>query len=270
MKALMTSTKNTITAINAFNDNYIWAITANNCKSVALVDPGDAKVCIDFIKAHQLTLTSILITHHHKDHTGGIEELVSYTKKASNNEVTVYGPANKKISGITKALTENDTVILTELNCSFSVVELPGHTLDHIAYANKATLFCGDTLFSGGCGRLFEGTPEQMYHSLNKLKALDDNTLVYCAHEYTQANLAFAISVDPNNSDLLRYIEHVKELRDKSKASIPSNIGLEKKINPFLRCNIIDVEDPANKNNLPTTLNETKVFTTLRKLKDSF
>lgn len=282
MKTLMTSSKNTITAINAFNDNYIWAITENNCKNVVLVDPGDAKACIRFIEVHGLYLTSILITHHHNDHTGGIKQLVDYAKINSNFDVTVYGPNNPKISGITQTVKENDTVNLTELNYTLSVLELPGHTLDHIAYFNDETLFCGDTLFSGGCGRLFEGTPEQMHFSLAKLQRLNNTTRVYCAHEYTQANLAFALAVEPNNEVLQAYDKQVAIQRQKNLSTIPSTIALEKEINPFLRCHVTEVANsvtnsisnyitnPLTQSNQPLDKKDIAVFSALREWKNNF
>lgn len=274
----MTSPKNTITAIKAFNDNYIWAVTTDSCQNVALVDPGDAKACIDFIEEHELSLTSILITHHHKDHTGGIQKLVNYAKDHTDTLVTVYGPANENISGITHKVHENDTVYLGDLGYTFSVLALPGHTLDHIAYANDDVLFCGDTLFSGGCGRLFEGTAEQMYTSIAKLKALSNDTLVYCAHEYTQANLTFALAVEPNNKALQQYQQQVTIQRQQDISTIPSTMALEKQINPFLRCHIDAVADSVNtlrvdkiaQSKQTFDIKDIAVFSALREWKNNF
>jgi hydroxyacylglutathione hydrolase len=265
-----------VEAINAFNDNYIWAIRSSNNNALALVDPGDAKVCIDYIEQHGLVLASILVTHHHSDHVGGIKTLLEYAK-SQNLSVTVYGPANENIADLDKKLNENDNIFLAELDCQFSILDLPGHTKGHIAYLQRGsnreqpTLFCGDTLFSGGCGRLFEGTPEQMHTSLNKLAALADNTLVYCAHEYTQANLAFALTVEPTNHDLQQYATQVDNLRLQNKRSIPSSIGLEKKINPFLRCahkSISLAAEHYNENKKHNTT--TEIFGTIRQWKDVF
>ena len=273
-----------VEAINAFNDNYIWAIRSHNSDAIALVDPGDADVCIRYIEQHQLVLGNILITHHHNDHVGGIKSLLDYAQPSS---VTVYGPTNDNIPYIDKKLSQGDSVLLTDLKAQFNVLDLPGHTKGHIAYLGPCStqqpmLFCGDTLFSGGCGRLFEGTPTQMQHSLTKLVALADNTLVYCAHEYTQANLAFALTVEPLNEELQVYAAEVKALRLQKKRTIPSSIGLEKKINPFLRCEQMSIIAAAqryqNHSSTATVINKnitlqsdiTEVFTTIRQWKDRF
>ncbi|WP_343817916.1 hydroxyacylglutathione hydrolase [Colwellia asteriadis] len=262
-----TSTALTVTAIKAFNDNYIWAITSPRNNSLTLVDPGDANVCITFIEKYNLNLTHILITHHHHDHTGGIEALVKYTQ---NSTVNVYGPNNSKIIGLTHKVNQGDIVTLPELQCQFSIKELPGHTLDHIAYIHDDMVFCGDTLFSGGCGRLFEGTPAQMHHSLAKLTALPEHTLVYCAHEYTQANLEFAATVEPNNIMLQQYREKVLALRQQSQATIPTTIGIEKAINPFLRSNSNEVIASAKHYNPQCMSDEISVFAAIRAWKDNF
>ncbi len=263
-----------VTPIKAFSDNYIWAIASKNM--VAFVDPGDANVCIDFLEKNKLTLNSILITHHHVDHTGGINELVEYCQQ-KQWLLTIYGPANENIPHCDVKLNENETVVLDELNINFQIIDLPGHTAGHIAYfANndlKPILFCGDTLFSGGCGRLFEGSPEQMLSSLTKLANLPENTQVYCTHEYTQANLAFALTVEPNNQALVNYHNRVNELRAKNQATIPSSIQLEKQINPFLRCHKQSIQISAQQ--FATDTNATNItpldtFTTIRRWKDQF
>lgn len=261
------STDNII-AINAFNDNYIWLIKADN-NHCALVDPGDAQVCIRYLEENDLILSSILITHHHQDHVGGIQSLKSY---ASNKQwkLTVYGPENDGIALLDIKLSENDKVELPELNCQLSVLELPGHTLGHIAYVNEQAVFCGDTLFSGGCGRLFEGTPKQMLTSLNKLSCLPDGTKVYCAHEYTQANLSFAKTVEPNNNTLEQYVGSVNELRSKNIKTIPSTIGLEKAINPFLRSEQNEIINSAKKFTDQDDLSTVEVFAAIRTWKDNF
>jgi len=269
----MTQAHPMVTAIKAFNDNYIWAIadqSANQHRDkIALVDPGDALVCIDYLQKHDLVLTAILITHHHSDHVGGIKKLLEYAKNKAW-PVTVYGPANENIAQLDVRLKENDTVSLAELNCQFTVLDLPGHTKGHIAYYNQDVLFCGDTLFSGGCGRLFEGTPEQMHQSLTKLANLAADTLIYCAHEYTQANLAFALAVEPNNSDLDDYIEQVNKKRQNNHATIPSNIGLELKINPFLRCHEQSIKLAAQNYSKQAPKTDSEVFTSIRAWKDNF
>jgi len=259
-----------ITPIKAFNDNYIWVIT--NKHMAALVDPGDASVCIDFLEKNQLTLNSILITHHHSDHTGGINQLVDYCQQ-KQWPLTVYGPENENIPHCDVKLNESNTVTLDELNIDFRIIDLPGHTAGHIAYFAKdhtPILFCGDTLFSGGCGRLFEGSPEQMLNSLTKLADLPESTRVYCTHEYTQANLAFALTVEPNNQALVNYYNKVNELRSKGHATIPSTIQLEKQINPFLRCNEQSIQASAQQFATDTKATSQDTFTTIRRWKDQF
>jgi len=260
-----------ISPINAFSDNYIWAITAKspNIKEVALVDPGDAIACINYIEKNNLVLSTILITHHHADHVGGIEALLSYCKK-NNWALNVYGPANENIPFCNIKLTEKDTVIIPALNISFNIIDLPGHTLGHIAYVNEQSLFCGDTLFSGGCGRIFEGTPQQMYSSLNKLNRLAEHIHVYCAHEYTLANLRFALTVEPDNNHLKNYYNDVLKLRENNKPSIPTSIGLEKKINPFLRCSTPSIQSSAQKFGNKKATNDLETFSLIRRWKDQF
>ncbi|MDX2370091.1 MAG: hydroxyacylglutathione hydrolase [Colwellia sp.] len=260
-----------ITPIKAFTDNYIWAIT--NKHVATLVDPGDADVCIEFLEKNKLTLSAILITHHHSDHTGGINMLVDYCQQ-KNWSLTVYGPANENIPHCDVKLKENDTVILNELSINFRVIDLPGHTAGHIAYfANEhltPMLFCGDTLFSGGCGRLFEGTPEQMLNSLTKLANLPEHTKVYCTHEYTQANLTFALTVEPNNQELVNYSNKVNELRTQGHSTIPSTINLERQINPFLRCHKQSIQASAQQFSTNTKGTTQDTFTTIRRWKDQF
>jgi len=280
-----------VEGIKAFNDNYIWAIRSSNNNNLALVDPGDANVCISYLKQQDLVLTNILVTHHHNDHVGGIAALLDYAAQMQW-PITVYGPANENIAYIDNKLSEHDNVHLTKLNCELSVLDVPGHTKGHIAYvgacSNKLTsekhpmLFCGDALFSGGCGRLFEGSAEQMHHSLSKLSQLPDDTRVYCAHEYTQANLDFATTVEPSNMNLQQYQAQVKVLRLQNKSTIPSSIGLEKSINPFLRCHeksIMLAADNYNNSGAITgtnaktsvsTASATEVFSTIRRWKDQF
>lgn len=258
-----------VTAIKAFNDNYIWAIASKHSRSIALVDPGDAKVCIDYMTKNNLFLSAILITHHHNDHVGGIKSLLDYSQQNAW-PVTVYGPANEHIDHIDVRLRENDCVNLTALSCQFTVLDLPGHTAGHIAYFDNKHLFCGDTLFSAGCGRLFEGTAEQMHQSLAKLTALPADTLVYCAHEYTQANLAFACAVEPDNTVLNDYNKTVNDKRDNNQATIPSTIGFEQQINPFLRCHKSSIKLSAQSHSKQLCNSEVEVFAAIRTWKDTF
>ena len=254
-------------AIPAFNDNYIWALH-NNLHAV-VVDPGDAQPVQHFLQQHQLQLEAILITHHHHDHVGGIADLLQLYPLAS-----VYGPKSETIPLRTHALTGQEHLVLPGIDCSLDVIDVPGHTAGHIAYvghsdANEPFLFCGDTLFSGGCGRLFEGTAAQMLNSFNKLAALNPNTLVCCAHEYTLSNLNWAMDVEPNNVDLQNYYHHAAALREKQEPTLPSTIGLELRINPFLRTHIPAVQLSASKYSTHRAANDIEVFAQLREWKNN-
>lgn len=216
-----------IIPIPAFEDNYIWLI--RNQTFAAVVDPGDAEPVMEYLLQHGLKLTAILITHHHGDHCGGAEELRRHFA------CPVYGPRREKISATTQTVTENDTVNLPELSAAFQVIDVPGHTLGHVAYYGINSLFCGDALFACGCGRLFEGTPEQMQNSLAKLAALPDETKVFCAHEYTLDNIRFARIADPGNVALQEREIRERQIRVQGLPTLPSTIALEKSTNPFLR-----------------------------------
>ena len=249
--------------IPAFTDNYIWCLHDN--ANAIVVDPGDAEPVLAFIKAKGLTLSAVLITHHHRDHTGGIAKLVSAVP-----DLPVIGPRGNHIRGITKSVSQGDTVSLPVLKLSLQVMEVPGHTLDHIAFFGHGALFCGDTLFSAGCGRLFEGSPEQMYHSLNKLKRLSDSTKIYCTHEYTQANVKFAMAVEPNNVALNEYANWVVSIREQNLPTLPTNLKEQKNINPFLRAHELSVKNAAEaycENNLA---DDVAVFAAVRRWKDEF
>jgi len=266
-----------VTAIPAFNDNYIWAITSSNDmsiselskKPVALVDPGDAVPCIEFIEQNNFQLCTILITHHHPDHTGGVSELKRYCEN-KGWPLKVYAPENNKISNVDVRVKDNQIIELTELSVSFNVIGLAGHTLDHIGYYANDIVFCGDTLFSGGCGRIFEGTPQQMLTALTRLANLPERTHVYCAHEYTLANLAFALAVEPQNAELVHYYNQVVKRRAQNLSTIPTSILLEKKINPFLRCEQAEIINSADKFNNKKTLDKLETFTVIRQWKNQF
>ncbi|MFC5473958.1 hydroxyacylglutathione hydrolase [Paraherbaspirillum soli] len=218
-----------VLAVPAFNDNYLWLI--HDGRHAAVVDPGDAAPILDALARHNLTLTAILLTHHHADHVGGVQTLLQSFK------VPVFGPDSEAIAGVSQPLSEGDTADIPQLGLHLSVLDVPGHTSGHIAYvaAEQHWLFCGDTLFAGGCGRLFEGTPTQMTDSLAKLSALQDDTLVFCAHEYTLSNLRFALAVEPDNAKLIARIAAEQAKRDRNQPTVPSTIGLENATNPFLR-----------------------------------
>lgn len=221
----------TVTAVPAFSDNYLWL--AEHDGLALVVDPGDAAPVQAVLRARSLKLAAILITHHHPDHIGGLAAL------AGEDSVPVYGPRAEanKIKGLTHLLDDGDEVGLAPLGASFRVLAVPGHTLGHIAYfePDQGLLFCGDTLFVAGCGRLFEGTPAQMHASLSRLAALPAATRVFCAHEYTLANLDFATTVEPGNTALSAELARVQQLRAAGQPSVPSTIARERALNPFLR-----------------------------------
>ncbi|MBQ4814511.1 hydroxyacylglutathione hydrolase [Pseudoalteromonas luteoviolacea] len=249
--------------INAFNDNYIWAICDGQTPDTWVVDPGQSHPVLQFLREQNRQLSGILVTHHHWDHTDGIAELLSHYP-----DIPIYGPNDSPFKGISHSLSQGDT--LTIAGECYRIIQTPGHTLDHICYINDVRAFTGDTLFSGGCGRLFEGTAEQMWHSLQTLSTLPDTCAVYCTHEYTLANLDFANAVEPDNDNLRAYTQWAKAKRHHDQATLPSSIGNERAINPFLR-----THDESILANLPEGLKgptETpwQVFAKLRLWKDQF
>ena len=266
----ISQTSNTfISAIKAFSDNYIWCIQTKNNQSAVLVDPGDADVCITYIKKHNLILTAILITHRHPDHVGGVSKLKSFCQQ-QGWPLTIYGPTLEATEHCHVKLKDGDSISLKELNIEFTVLDVPGHTLGHIAYLGDDNLFCGDTLFSAGCGRVFDGTYEQLHHSLNKLANLAEKTRIYCAHEYTLANLDFALAVDTHNSELINFHNQVRIRREQNKSTIPSSIAIEKKINPFLRCFDHAIQESAHQYSHTPMTSALATFTVLRQWKNSF
>ncbi|WP_460126712.1 hydroxyacylglutathione hydrolase [Pseudomonas sp. S2_C03] len=252
-----------ITALPAFTDNYIWLLQDPDTRRCAAVDPGDAAPVQAWLADKPgWVLTDILITHHHHDHVGGVESL----KKAT--DAKVYGPASEKIPGRDVALKDNDRVSV--LGLEFQVYAVPGHTLGHIAFYHEGVLFCGDTLFAAGCGRLFEGTPEQMHASLNRLAALPEQTRVYCTHEYTLSNLRFAVAVEPGNPDTVERLANVTAQRAAGIITLPSTLALEKRTNPFLRTAETSVKDKVDERNGPQDRAPSAVFAALRAWKDTF
>ena len=254
--------------IPAFSDNYIWAISSSSGSRVCVVDPGDAAPVIRFLNARGQTLSDIFITHHHSDHTGGLPEL------AAKYSPRVIGPGDSNIKGITHYAADGEQIEL--FGSTFAIMAVPGHTLDHIAFYNSGSavrppiLFCGDTLFAAGCGRLFEGTPQQMHTSLAKLASLPQNTEVYCTHEYTLANLRFALAADPANELLQERLVAEQLKREQARPTLPSSIKLELETNPFLRCHnpaLVRSATAASSKNLAS---EVDVFAALRAWKDRF
>jgi hydroxyacylglutathione hydrolase len=252
----------TIYPIPALKDNYIWAIINNSQQTTIIIDPGEAQPVLDFLAQHRLSLNAILITHHHWDHTNGIAEILHHFP------VPVYGTSG--IPSISYPVTEGSLIQINDFPFNINVLAIPGHTLDHIAFHFNETLFCGDTLFSAGCGKLFEGTAAQMYSSLQKLAGLSETTLVYCAHEYTLNNLRFAHTVEPLNEHIINRTLRVTKLREQSLPSLPSTLKEEKETNPFLRCHIPTVKDSIATQTGISSENPITVFAALRKWKDHF
>jgi hydroxyacylglutathione hydrolase len=251
--------------VSAFADNYIWLIEAP-AKPGALVavDPGEAGPVHAELERSGHSLAAILLTHHHPDHIGGVAGLLE------RGSVPVIGPDDRRITVLTRTVHDGDRCELPDLGLSFDILHVPGHTLSHIAFWGHGALFCGDTLFSAGCGRMFEGTPVQMIASLNRLRALPPETLIYCGHEYTAANLKFARTVEPKNPAALEYQEKVAELRTRSMPSLPSRMSLEIGVNPFLRCDAAAVKEAAAARAGRPLAGEAEVFGVLRAWKDQF
>jgi len=223
-----------VACVPAFQDNYLWVV--HNTRFALVVDPGDAQPIIDYLAQHELTLVAILCTHHHADHVGGVAALLDFY--SSERKIPVYGPANDTIPKRSVSLKEGDFVAVKELpGLAFKVLDVPGHTAGHIAYyaAAQGWLFCGDTLFACGCGRLFEGTAATMQASLAKLKALPPATQVFCAHEYTLSNIRFAEAVEPDNLALKKRKARDVARRERDEATVPFTIADELACNPFLR-----------------------------------
>ena len=264
-KNLSSAVELQVTPVSAFSDNYIWLIHApTQPRRVVAVDPGDASAVLMALKDQHLELGGIFITHHHADHTGGVLELLSHYN------VPIYGPATENIPGEPQRVSDGDTVMLTELGLKFEVLDIPGHTAGHVAYLGHNSLFCGDTLFSAGCGRLFEGTPAQMTTSLTRLSTVPADTRVYCTHEYTLANLCFALTVDPNNQIAQQHFQQAQALRSQGLPTLPSSIGTEMQINPFMRLTQPSVQNAAAKHAGKKLNSSVEVFTALRQWKDHF
>jgi hydroxyacylglutathione hydrolase len=261
--------------VGAFTDNYIWLIEAPwRPGSVVVVDPGEAGPVQAELDRSGHSLAAILLTHHHPDHIGGVRELLERASAPRANvpraNVPVIGPDDSRIPLLTRTARDGERCELPDLGLGFDILHVPGHTLSHIAFWGHGALFCGDTLFSAGCGRMFEGTAVQMIASLNRLRSLPQETKVYCGHEYTAANLRFALTVEPENRAALEYQESVAQLRARGTASLPSRLSLEIRVNPFLRCDVPAVRAAASARAGRALEEAADVFGVLRAWKDQF
>lgn len=251
-----------VTALPALNDNYIWAL--HDDTHCVIVDPGDAAVVEGFLNAQALTLTALLITHHHGDHIGGLKAL------RSAHAIPVFGPAGEHIDGISHAVGDGTAFTLPGLEVDAVTLATPGHTLDHIAFWVAPHLFAGDTLFAGGCGRLFEGTATQMHESLQRLMALPETALLYCGHEYTVSNLRFALEVEPENAALRQRLAEAEQRRADQQPTLPSRLAAEAQTNPFVRTHVEEVKAAAKHFDPQCAASPEAVFAALRQWKDQY
>jgi hydroxyacylglutathione hydrolase len=265
--------------VPAFEDNYIWLVSDGH--DAVVIDPGDAAPVEACLAQRGWRLTAILLTHHHHDHVGGVGRLLvsQSAGKSAGKEggaIPVYGPAGEKIDHLTQRLKQGDHVSIANPALEFSVIDVPGHTAGHIAYFQEAAdgnpphLFCGDTLFAGGCGRLFEGTAKQMLASLDALAALPDATLVHCAHEYTLSNIRFARAAEPANAELVRWQEKAEALRAQNRPTLPTTMAHERAVNPFLRVDDAQVQATLAAQFARPVSGRLDAFTLMRGWKDKF
>ena len=253
----------TVTPIPAFEDNYIWCLTSAGTDYAVVVDPGDDDPVRDYLREKGLKLAAILVTHKHGDHTGGIRELL-----ADWPGIPVYGPANEPIGSLTQLVSEGDRIHIPEIEATFEVLDVPGHTEGHVAFLCGDRLFCGDTLFAAGCGRVFSGTHAQLHASLSKIAALPPRTRLYCAHEYTLDNLGFAEWVEPDSEAIRQRIERDRASRLRNEPTVPSLLSEELETNPFLRSNVPQVIAAAERHAGRPLDRTEEVFTAIRTWKD--
>lgn len=245
-------------------NNYIWLLKNKASNHIAIVDPGESAPLLKKIESESLIPIAILITHHHWDHVNGIADITA------KYDIPVYTPKTEVVSGSTHAVGEGDTVVLDELDLTLNILDVPGHTSGAVAYYSDEMVFSGDTLFAAGCGRLFEGTPAQMHTSLSKFKSLADDTLLYCGHEYTVANLQFAATVEPENKAIQERRSQAQKLREKGQPTVPSTLSIEKQTNPFLRCEVDSVINAVSQHSGKKLDGPQDVFAAVRKWKDNF
>jgi len=253
-----------VTPVSALSDNYVWLIHGDNPQRVAIVDPGEAAPVRAALREQGLSPEAILVTHRHWDHVNGIEALLA------DFNIPVYGPADEPVPCRSQGLRDGDEITLDGLGLTFQVLGIPGHTLGHIAYHGHGLLLSGDTLFAGGCGRMFEGEPGQMLASLDKLAALPEDTRLYCGHEYTLKNLAFCEAVEPDNASIAEFRERAEARLARNEPSLPTTLGEEKQYNAFLRCREAAVQNSAGHRAGQTLDRPEAVFATLRQWKDQF
>jgi len=252
-----------ITPIHAFEDNYVWLLREPGWRRAVVVDPGDEEPVIAALEESGLDLAAILITHHHYDHIGGVEDLLAEWPDAQ-----VFGPPDRRIPAVNRPVGEGAIVAIPGLSITFRVLEVPGHTSSHIAYFGGGALFCGDTLFAAGCGRVFDGTSEQLAASLERIAALPPDTLVYCAHEYTLANLGFAEWVEPNSASIAERTTEARRVRELGLATVPSRLAEELTTNPFLRTDVPEVKEAAERFAGRPLRASAEIFAALRRWKD--
>jgi hydroxyacylglutathione hydrolase len=254
----------TVLSISAFSDNYIWLLCDDQQRYAAIIDPGDASPVLKILEKKKIEPIAILITHHHSDHIGGIAQLVE-----KYPQLPVYGPKNERIPTLTHKVEQGDIIDLQPIDQPLNVLDTSGHTAGHISYYAQGMLFCGDTLFAAGCGRVFGGSMETLHHTLEKIAKLPPETKIYCAHEYTLDNIGFAKWVEADNKALLEREISCWKLIDNDQSTIPSLLSDELKTNPFLRCNKPTVIQQAEKFAGKTLHNSTEVFSAIRQWKDS-
>ncbi len=253
-----------IIPLPALKDNYIWLLKNKASRHIAIVDPSEAEPVLNLIDSERLIPIAIMITHHHWDHVDGIAGITE------QYDIPVYTPKTESVAGSTNPVGEGDIVALDELDLKLSILDVPGHTSGAIAYYAEGMVFSGDTLFTAGCGRLFEGTPPQMHTSLSKFKSLPDDTLLYCGHEYTLSNLQFAANVEPDNKAIQERLMLTRRTRDKGEPTVPATLKIEKETNPFLRCEETSVINATREHFAKKLDKSDEVFAAVRRWKDDF